>query len=327
MPVKGFGINADAAHLDGSLETLARSLDYFAELGFDCVEIPLHGVGAMAGGRLLARRVDEVCRLLAKYPFRYTVHCPNPLNLMDNENPSWQKEALAESLRFAAAVGSDVLVYHSGRYVPEEYFHLPGRPNALGEDIRAEMRRRERDALQELGKLAGRLGVAIGLENARPYLDGSPYCYAEQLSLLVAQVQAINHPQVGITLDIGHAYLAAGYYGFDFLEAIALAAPYVRHVHLHDNFGRVCGSLEKKQGELLATGRGDLHLPIGWGEIPAAEVLAILQERGYTGVVIHEIRPRYQGYAGQALERGRALVETGKNFRGPESFVFWGGKT
>jgi sugar phosphate isomerase/epimerase len=308
--VKGFGINTDAAHLDGSLDTLARDLEFFAGLGFDYVEIPVHGVGAMAGGRLLPQRVKEVCRLLAKYPFHYTVHSPNPLNLMDEENLTWQKEALGGSLEFAAAIGSGALVYHSGRYVPEEYFHLPGRSNALDEHTRAEMRWRERNALQELGELAGRLGVVIGMENARPYLDGSPYCYAEQLSLLVAQVQAINHPQVGITLDTGHAYLAACYYGFDFLGTVALAAPYVRHVHLHDNFGRVCGSLEKKQGELLATGRGDLHLPVGRGEIPAAEVLAILLEQGYSGVVIHEIRPRYQEHAGQALATGRTLVKT-----------------
>ncbi|WP_353928487.1 sugar phosphate isomerase/epimerase family protein [Desulfofundulus kuznetsovii] len=306
MPIKGFGINADAARLDNNLDTLARDLEYFAGLGFEYVEIPVHGVGAMIGGRLLPPRVEEICRLLARFPFRYTVHAPNPLNLMDIENLFWQKQAFKESLEFAAAIGSEVLVYHSGRYVPEETFHLPGGRQNLSPEVRDEMRRQEREALLDLAERAKQLGITIAMENARPYLDGSPYCYAEHLSLLVEQVKAIGHPQVGITLDVGHAYLSARHYGFDFLGAVALAAPYVRHVHLHDNFGRISGSLEKKQAELMAAGRGDLHLPIGFGEIPVADVLALL--RDYSGVIIHEIRPRYRGWAGTALERGRQLV-------------------
>lgn len=305
MSIKGFGINVDAARLDNNLDTLARDLEYFAGLGFDYAEIPVHGVGAMAGGRLLPRRVDEVCRLLARFPFRYTVHGPNPLNLMDLENLSWQKQALRASLEFAAATGAEVLVYHSGRYIPEEHFHLPGGRRNLSAAAKEQLLRQEREALLELAERADRSGVTIAMENARPYLDASPYCYAEQLSLLVEQVAAIDHPRVGITLDTGHAYLAARYYGFDFLAAVARAAPYIRHVHLHDNFGRVSGSLEKKQAELMATGRGDLHLPAGWGEIPVAEVLALLED--YTGVVVHEIRPRYLEWAGVALENVRQL--------------------
>lgn len=306
MNIKGFGINADATRLDNSLVTLARDLEYFAQLGFDYVEIPVHGVGAMVGGRLLPKRLEEVCRLLEQFPFGYTVHAPNPLNLMDRGNVDWHKQALKECLEFAAAIDSEVLVYHSGRYVPEEAFHLRSGRENLDLEVKDQMRRQEREALLELAQVAEQLGVTIAVENARPYLDGSPYCYAEYLSSLVEQVEAIDHPFVGITLDVGHAYLAARYYGFDFLEAVAKAAPYVRHLHLHDNFGWISGSLEKKQTELMATGRGDLHLPIGWGEIPVADVLALL--KNFCGVVVHEIRPRYWEWAKVALEQGRQLV-------------------
>ncbi|MDK2816893.1 MAG: hypothetical protein PWR22_1522 [Moorella sp. (in: firmicutes)] len=306
MSIKGFGINVDASRLDNNLETLVRDLEYFARLGFEYVEIPVHGVGAMVAGRLLPRRVEEVRRLLARFPLRYTVHGPNPLNLMEAEKLSWQKQALQASLEFAAIIGAEILVYHGGRYLPEECFHLPGRRKNLRAAMKEKMLLQEREALQELAEKAAELQVTIAVENARPYLDGSPYCYAEQLSLLVEQVATVGHARVGITLDVGHAYLAARYYGFAFLEAVARAAPYIRHVHLHDNFGQVSTSLEKKQAELMATGRGDLHLPAGWGEIPLAEVLALLQD--YTGVVVHEIRPRYQEWAGMALDLSRELA-------------------
>jgi sugar phosphate isomerase/epimerase len=306
MKIKGFGINADAARLDNNLDTLAIDLEYFAQLGFDYVEIPVHGVGAMIGGRLILKRLEKVCRLLEKFPFGYTVHAPNPLNLMDRENAVWHKRALKECLKFAAAIGSEVLVYHSGRYIPEESFHLPNVRENLNEKLKEQMRLQEREALLELAKVAEQMGVIIAMENARPYTDASPYCYAEDLSLLVKQIETINNPFVGITLDVGHAYLASKYYGFDFLEAVSRAAPYVRHIHLHDNFGRASGSLEKKQAELMSTGRGDLHLPIGFGEIPISEVLALLNN--FHGVVLHEIRPRYREWAKIALELGRQLL-------------------
>ena len=106
----------------------------------------------------------------------------------------------------------------------------------------------------------------------------------------------VNHPRVGITLDLGHAWLASCHHGYNLLEGVEAVRPYIRHIHLHDNYGRCCASYEKKQGELLATGRGDLHLPIGWGEVPAREVFARLQD--YRGVVTLEIRPRYRAYYG-----------------------------
>jgi sugar phosphate isomerase/epimerase len=115
----------------------------------------------------------------------------------------------------------------------------------------------------------------------------------------------VNHPRVGITLDLGHAFLASRHHGYNLLDGVAAVRPYIRHIHLHDNYGRCCASYEKKQGELLATGRGDLHLPIGWGEVPAREVFAHLQD--YRGVVTLEIRPRYRAFYEEALTNARVL--------------------
>lgn len=307
MSIKGFGINADAAMLDGNLDLLRKNVEYYMEMGFDYVEIPVHGVGAMAGGQLITHRVEEVRRLLARFPMKYTVHGPNPLNLMDIKNIAWQKQAMMESIRFAAAINSEVLVYHSGRFIPEENFDMPGLTRNLPDEQKAAMCQAEAEAVRYLAEFAQSQGVNICMENARPYLDGSPYCYAEQLPLLLLQVKAINHPNVGITLDVGHGYLAAGHYGFNFLDAIGEAVPYIKHVHLHDNFGRPSTTRERKQAEMLAAGRGDLHLPIGCGEIPVAEILSLLADNEI--VFIHEIRPRYQNEAKQALELGYRLMK------------------
>lgn len=305
MQIAGIAINADATRLDGSLDVLRSELDYFGELGFTRVEIAPHGVGALLNGGLCRERVRLLLQVLGAYPFHYIVHGPNPMNLMNREAPELEQRMFRASLEFAEATGSPVMVYHAGRFLPEEQFQLPAQ-GSLTPAYTQQLWDLERGLLQELGEVAARHRVVIAIENARPYLDASPYCYGEFLASLAAMAQQVDHPQVGVALDLGHAYLASCHHSYDLLEGVAAVAPYVRHIHLHDNFGRCCASYEKKQGELLTTGRGDLHLPIGWGEVPAREVLAELQD--YRGTVTLEIRPRYRAYYHEALINARALL-------------------
>jgi len=297
------GINADAGRLDGNLALLKEDLGRFQALGFTHAEISVHGVGAMVNGALLPERVKEVCRMLAGFDLQYTVHAPNPLNLMSRADPATEKRLLASSIQFAGAIGAEILVCHSGRYRPEEHFGLPR--HSLSPQDEERLWEAEALALQELSPVAASCGVRLCLENARPYLDGSPYCYAERLDELLRMVRTVDRENVGVTLDAGHAYLSARFYGFDFLQAVRDIRPFIRHIHLHDNFGKACASYEKKQYELVASGRGDLHLPPGWGEIPMREMFELLVD--YSGVVLLELRPRYNRFLPEALENARSL--------------------
>ncbi|MDP2210556.1 MAG: sugar phosphate isomerase/epimerase [Candidatus Aquicultor sp.] len=305
LTVKGFGINADAGRLDGSLDLLARDLRYFQDIGFDYVEIPVHGVEVVRNGELIPERVREVSKLLKEFSLRYTVHAPNPLNLMDMRELHMHVNLFRSSIKFTHEIGAEVLVYHCGRFMSEEAFLLPEENRSLSPGTMEEMKQAEVGALRDMADYALGFGVEICLENARPYLDGSPYCYGERLDQLVSQVRAVNKGNVGINLDLGHAYLAANYYGFDFIEALELVKPLVRHMHIHDNFGKPSASYERKQPELVAAGRGDCHMPIGWGGIPAAEVFNTLKD--YKGVFMQELRPRYMKYCAEILAQAKDM--------------------
>lgn len=305
MRIAGFAINADAGLLDGNLETLRRELDYYHKIGFTHVELSPHGVGVVCNGRLIPERMEELCGILAMFPFRYTVHGPNTMNLMDLERTETERSLFLASLEFTHAVKADILVYHSGRYIPEEHlldtYYKDPTPAEM-----ALMWKTEKLLLQEMAKVAKYDGISIGLENARPYLNGSPYCYAERLDQLKKMVVEVNRENVGICLDVGHAYLAARYYNFDFLTSIASVLPSIKHVHLHDNCGRASTSYEKKQVEMVAVGRGDMHAPIGWGEVPVAKVLSALKH--YRGVITLELRPRYRPYYQETLAKAREMT-------------------
>jgi sugar phosphate isomerase/epimerase len=292
MRPAGIGVNADASRLDGNLQRLRSDLEMFTAAGFTHVEIPAHGTGAIRNGSMDRGRLTAVKRIASNFSFRYTVHGPNPLNLMDEERSEWQFRAMVASLDFAAELGADVMVYHAGRFVAEESFWLPG-VTMPDQARQRDMLARERDALARLGERAEALGVAIAVENARPYLEAPEYCYAERLDLLAGQIREVNHPAVRIALDTGHAWIAANTHSTDLIESVRGAADLIVHIHLHDNFGLACSSLDKKQPELLAMGRGDLHLPPGDGSLPLADVLLALPE--YTGALVAEMRPCYWG--------------------------------
>ncbi len=299
MQVNHIAINADAETIDGRVSVLRQELDGYLDAGFSAVELAAHGLGVLDNGRLHEKRLKEVLAILQDYPFQYLVHGPNPLNLMDMECNELEQRLFGATIEFSARVGSPLMVYHAGRYFPEEQFLLRGKTQ-LNESERCRMWENEKIRLIELGDIARRSNVMIAVENARPYLDRPYYCYGEFLQELSAMLKEVNHSNVKATLDIGHAFLASNFYRQDLLEGLESIAPHVRHIHMHDNHGRCCASFEKRQTELAVMGRGDLHMPPGWGSIPFADIFSKLPE--YEGAVTIELRPRYREYVAAVLE-------------------------
>ena len=74
--------------------------------------------------------------------------------------------------------------------------------------------------------------------------------------LLLDVFRRVNRPNFRLCLDIGHAYC---YSSLDVREWAAQLAPYVSHVHIHDN-----------------SGDRDAHLGLGRGSLPWREVLSVL---------------------------------------------------
>ena len=338
MAIKGIGINAHAERIDGDLEVLAHDLAHFQRAGFDYVEIPIHGVDAILNGRLNLRQVRRIKEVLSKFGLRYTVHCSNWLNLMDAEEFELHKSIFQASIDFAGEIGAEILVYHSGRVeLGDEYLgHAAFTRELLSLPDQAfilERKKVERETLAELADYAQERGVTICVENADPRVDEEAlwelarrvrvkgvdifyriapggdiaiYNYGGVIERLVEQVKGVGKENVGITFDFGHAYIASHFYGFDFLASIELAKPLIKHVHVHDNFSRPAG-VERRQIALIPQGKGDLHMPVGWGAIPYREVFSRL--KGYDGVILLELKPRYMAYLEEARQDVQNLLQ------------------
>lgn len=297
------GVSVDVRVGDGpaqELDKLRPILAELKELGFTHAEIGSNGLGVIIGGKLQPSRLALLQEALVDKPLRLTMHATwvdtgRLGNLADITTPA-QHAAVQADLALAGAIGAEVLVYHSGML-----------RDPLGDDdaVTAAMKA-EREHLRTLGDDAGQHGVLIAVENLNPTHEIiSRRAYGLSLSALAEQIAAVDHPQVGICLDTGHAFLASRYLGFDFIDAVREISPLVDHIHLTDNLGRV-GLADAGLNERYATGDGDLHLPPGWGEIPLEDFFSVPFPKEPT--VILEMRSHFARHYAEALEATRELL-------------------
>ncbi|HET7480593.1 MAG TPA: sugar phosphate isomerase/epimerase family protein [Rubrobacteraceae bacterium] len=260
MAPGGVGINRV-----GGIAGLPSELEALKSGGADFVELWVGELGVIRGGNLDEARLRPVRESLLDADLAYTVHSPIELNLMQLAGADLHRDVLATSIRFAGEIGAKVVVCHAGQ-------------RSWSRDARVSFKDQlaaERYALREAGDLAADLGVSIAVENYYPdmsVLSGAVYDYSVRPSELADQVSGVDHPSIGVCLDVGHAALAANAFGFDLIEECAAVSPLVRHLHLHDNLGRTDLDVDPLSYGNPVYGIGDLHLPPGSGSIPLEDL-------------------------------------------------------
>lgn len=236
-------------------EAIRRS----AELGAECFEMihdlphftPTHSEPEMASIKKLLRahglEVSVHARFLDLNPATYY---PELWNL--------SLEQVGLSVRACAELGGDIVCVHSGRCpIPELDW------------VMRDSKTRTLRFLDECLKLAKRTGVRLAFENLS--LPNAPYSTLEGIEELVSNLD------IGIALDVGHAYLWERRSGTkDPERRIARTIERLKerliHFHIHDNHGRE-----------------DEHLPPGKGDIKFEPLLKALKKINYRGMLIAEL--------------------------------------
>jgi sugar phosphate isomerase/epimerase len=298
MSFRSVGTNLSRPYTDG-VSGLAEDLEALRSTGPDFVEVWPQNLGVILGGSLDANRLRTVGELLLEAELAYTVHAPLEVNLMDLSTHGLQRDVLNSSLWFAKGIGAEVVVCHAGQRMGARDAR-----HRMGDQLSA-----ERSALREAGDLARELGVSIAVENyypERPIVRGAIYDYSVWPSQLAEQIFAVDHPAVGICLDVGHAALAAGFFGFDFMEECSATAALVRHLHLHDNLQRTNVTGQPQASEHTVYGLGDLHLPPGRGTIPLEDLFRRMEFPGNPSCCV-ELSSEFFSLVPEALHAAREL--------------------
>lgn len=288
------GINADSSLINGDLSTLDKLLGEFQIAGFSHVEIPVHGLDCIMNSRICPKRLAKTRQIVGAYPFSYSVHAPDGLNLADRDQPEAHFDALLATIDFAAEIGADIVVYH-GSHVKNVAPSVP-RQDLWNDEI---------ERLRRVAAYAGRRSVTVAVENIFRQ-SAQEVSYRINPIDLAGIIAAVDSPNVGICFDFGHAFISANEEKFSIVGALCAALPRIVHVHMHDNFGKTWGSYTRTI-DALPVGCGDLHLPPGWGAIPYSTLLPILLP-AYRGVLMMEIQPRFSDLYGEAIEWARSAA-------------------
>lgn len=285
----GFAVTAG----DGDLTRLENSLAGIVELGADVAELSLFGHDLIAGGRVVESRAKAFAEICAKFPLRYTAHGQIVSNFMDAANLDRQKAVVSALLEICERVGADTLVQHCGKAV------IGARPE------REALDRMERAALAEMAEIAKGRGVRIAFENIFG-VDADEY--RQTPAEIAGTVRAVDHPNVVGLIDFGHAYIEGTRLGLDWRQEVRAMADVTGHLHVHDNFG-VPYSMTHffHPSESVALGIGDLHLPLGWGDLPFGEIFDELVVLPGTALIL-EIGERFTTERAESLAIARKLA-------------------
>ncbi|KQQ34935.1 myo-inositol catabolism protein [Rhizobium sp. Leaf306] len=287
----GTGFNAGSTN--GELESLEKELRILSEIGVDTVELGLTSLDLISGGRIIDERAERLVALTKQFDFRYTVHGLVSSNFMEPETCRYQLDAAKALAQICDRIGAGILVQHGGNLRAEQIME------------RAEADAREREALFELAEFCKPYGVRVAFENI---FTTEPGQYRQTPTQIAETVKTVGHPNLVALIDFSHAYLESTYRGLNFREELRAMAPVAGHLHVHDSFGRPQAFYKGYHvQENTALGIGDLHMPLGWGDIDWEDIFSELTFLPGT-VLMMEIGRRYHAEQPASLERAKGLM-------------------
>ncbi len=257
--VRGAGFSSAVVE-DIHFDRLREDLDEAEELGVDFVELPLFAMDLIAGGRVLQPQIRRLHEALKARSLGYTAHGPISINFMEAPETVARHMTVARAaIEAAAEIGAVHFILHAGRTTAKDEAEIEA------------LYARQREAFAALGELAAQHSMMIAVENIFAF---APNEHTALPSRLAREIEAIGHPNVRGCLDFSHAALTCAAEGVDLLTDAKALARVACHLHIHDLFGDPRALWFFNRSERVAYGFGDLHLPIGWGNLPWAAMMA-----------------------------------------------------
>jgi sugar phosphate isomerase/epimerase len=205
-----------------------------------------------------------ICDLGRNHDIRFSVHAPWDANPVS----TGQIERLRRSIDFARDIGAGIVNLHL----------------YLEQGVAAYVR-----AVLKLLPYAEKAGVRLTLEN-------TPITAPEDVNATFREMRALggsSGSEVGLCLDIGHAYLCAATRRNFVAYFDALAGVPISYLHVHENHGDADSHLP------LFTG------PAGSDDTDLRALLTRLLQRGFTGAMILE---QWPGNPAVLVESRRRLL-------------------
>lgn len=297
------GISSLAGKPD--LSDLGAILDECEALEVDTIELPAYDMDIVMGGRIHRPHLARLKAACAGRRVGWTVHGTLAINFMDEAHRLPRHfEVFQRAVEVAAEVAAPIYVLHTG--------HLA---TTGAEGVEAAYAR-QREYLVKAGDFAAQHKMTVCVENV--FADHTGKKHTAGAARLAREIAAVGHRNIAATVDFSHAFIEVGCRGGDVVAEVVPLAALAPHLHIHDSFGRPDDMWAYTEGEKLAFGHGDLHLPTGWGALPWDAILAACTfPRGVTFNI--ELDRRYWYAARETVAATRALAAKAKVRSGNEA--------
>ncbi|MBO5051813.1 MAG: sugar phosphate isomerase/epimerase [Clostridia bacterium] len=222
------------------------------QAGFTCADLSVicntKGIYYTADLETAKEMARAECAAAAAAGIRiHQVHGPWPTDDTTAENRKEKIGFMERAIRLTPAFGARYLVIHSDM------------PLGWWKEDEALAWQTNTALLRAILPIAEEEGVTICIENMP-----MTALAISRTKRMYEFVQEINHPNLGMCLDTGHANV----FGDDCGDMVRLIAPVLKVLHVHDNLG------DK-----------DAHLPPYQGTINWESFTAALRETGFNGVL------------------------------------------
>ena len=274
---------------------LKKQLIFFEEIGAGSVEIPLYELDVLCGKKIVMEELNLLKDTLKNSQLNFSLHGSMSVNLMDEEYLEDHIEILKRDIEVCNAINSKILVTHFG------YTNIK---NYQNKDKYKKLLKNQTEIYFKIAEYAKSHNVTLAIENLFPFTSIN---YAPLPSEIAKEISLLNHANAKTTIDFSHAYLNCNHNNVDFIEQIKTMVPLTRHLHIHDSFGKLKKMDTYMHSEDVTYGQGDIHLPLGWGDIPFEKIFSSIVFDNDI-FLNFELSRRYQRYFKSNLEIAKKLI-------------------
>ncbi len=251
------------------VKPLIREIDEIGRLGFDYVEISMDPPEAVP--EKVRNLKNEITKATQEHDMRIIAHLPTFVSIAD----------LYKSIRQASLRETIAALETASELDVQKVVLHPPYTTGLGKFLPKKVRNYGLSSLEKILERARDLNISVCLENM--FTKGGSLTTPRDFKSIFEEF-----PNLLLTLDIGHAFVAGGLNNV--LEFITILGNRIGHVHANDNLGKE-----------------DNHLPIGTGLIDFPQVLEDLKSSGYKDSMTVEVFSRDRNYLRISREKLKRL--------------------
>ena len=280
---------------DGNILDFEKQIENLEKIGSEAAEIPLYELDVICGKKIIQDELKLLNKITRKSNLNFSIHGSMSVNLLDKDYLEDHLEVLKKEIEVCSDLNINILVTHFGHTSVETSKNKKKYDDLINI---------QKQKYFEMAEIAKAHGVKLCIENIFPYTNLHFTALPSEVS---DNIREIDHPNARTTIDFSHAYINCKLRNKNLISEIETMIPYTEHLHVHDSFGRYKTMYTYIFAEDITYGQGDIHLPLGWGDIPFDEIFsscALKKDIFFN----FELSRRYEKYYSQNVEKAKKLI-------------------